>query len=278
MTSPRVSVVVPAFRQAAFIRQTMESVLSQEGVDLELIVADHSSDDGTWEAMNEYASDARVRLLVTPAGGGAEANFNRVSAEATGTYIKLLPGDDYLLPGALARQTALLDASPDAVLTAGRRMLVDARGDAIMRSYGLKGIKGPMEGSAAIRHAVRAGSNVFGEPGAVLLRRSALEAVGYWDFAYPYLVDEATYINVLLSGRFIPDFEPGAVFRLNNGQWSVALTSYQYEQVSGFHRALAARRPDIVSEADVRTGNAQAWLMAQRRRLTYRILKKRMSS
>jgi glycosyltransferase involved in cell wall biosynthesis len=278
MTSPRVSVVVPAFRQASFIRQTMESVLSQEGVDLELIVADHSSDDGTWEAMNEYASDKRVRLLVTPAGGGAEANFNRVSAEATGTYIKLLPGDDYLLPGVLARQTAMLDASPDAVLTAGRRMLVDARGDAIMRSYGLKGIRGPMSGEAAIRHAVRAGSNVFGEPGAVLMRRSALESVGYWDFAHPYLVDEATYINVLLGGRFIPDFEPGAVFRLNNGQWSVALTSYQYEQVSGFHRALAARRPDIISAADVRIGNTQAWLMAQRRRLTYRLLKKRMSS
>lgn len=277
MTAPKVSVVIPAYNNEPFIRQAISSVLDQENVDLELIVADHSSDDGTWAAMQEFADDPRVRLLTTEAGGGAERNFNRVSREARGEYIKLLPGDDYLLPGVLQRQVEALDGDPSAALTACRRTLIDARGDVIVRAYGLKGVKGPMSGADAIRHVVRTGSNVFGEPGSVLMRRKALADAGYWDFSFPYLVDQATYVNALLGGRFLPDPTPGAVFRMNNGQWSVALTGYQHEQVAGFHRALHERRPDIVSARDVRIGDARAWLMAQRRRLTYRILKKRMS-
>ena len=277
MTVPKVSVVVPAFNNEPFIRQTMRSVLDQDGVDLELVVADHSSQDGTWDAMSEFAGDPRVRLLSTPAGGGAEANFNRVSAEARGDYIKLLPGDDYLLPGALARQARALDEDDAAVLTASRRTIVDARGGTVIRAHGLKGVKGRLSGSDAIRRTVRAGSNIFGEPGAVLMRRQALESSGLWDFSHPFLVDQATYVNLLLKGDFIPDPEPGAVFRLNNGQWSVALTDYQYEQVSSFHRALSEANPGLLTRSDVRVGNRNAWLMAQRRKLTYRILQRRMS-
>lgn len=277
MSEPKVSVVVPAYNNEEFIAQTMRSVLDQENVHLELIVADHSSTDRTREQMELFADDPRVTLLTTAAGGGAEANFNRVSREARGEYIKLLPGDDYLLPGMLARQVAILDATPEAVLTACRRELIDAKGKTVVSAYGLKGIRGPMTGDQAIRHTVRAGSNVFGEPGSVLMRLTPLVESGYWDFTHPYLVDQATYVNLLLHGGFVPEPRPGAVFRLNNGQWSVALTDYQYEQVSSFHRSMHERAPHIVRASDVRVGNVRAWLMAQRRRLVYRILKKRMS-
>lgn len=277
MTSPLISVVVPAYNNEQFIAETMRSVLDQQGIDLELIVADHSSADGTWERMQEFAGDPRVRLMTTPSGGGAEANFNRVSREARGRYIKLLPGDDYLLPGMLSRQAAVLENSPDVVLTACRRQLIDARGKILIAAHGLKGVRGPLTGAQAIRHVVRTGSNVFGEPGSVLMRRDALERAGYWDFSHPYLVDQATYVNVLLEGDFVPDVVPGAAFRLNIGQWSVALTDQQFDQVSGFHRSMNERYPNIVSASDVRIGNVRAWLMAQQRRLTYRILQRRMS-
>lgn len=277
MSAPRVSVVVPAFNNEDFIEQTMSSVLTQKGVDLELIVADHSSADGTWDRMQRFGDDPRVRLLKTPAGGGAAANFDRVSREARGHYIKLLPGDDYLLPGMLKRQVDTLDADPAVVLTSCRRTLIDAKGKTVVASHGLKGVRGRLSGSDAIRRTVRAGSNIFGEPGSVLMRREALEASGYWDFSNPFLVDQATYVNLLLHGDFAPDFEPGAVFRLNLGQWSVALADRQFEQVSSFHRAIHERAPEIVSESDVRLGDVNAWLMAQRRRLVYRILRRRMS-
>jgi len=277
MTGPLVSVVVPAYNNEQFIAETMRSVLDQSDVDLELIVADHSSTDGTWDQMQIFADDPRVRLLSTPAGGGAAANFNRVSREARGTLLKLLPGDDYLLPGSLARQASAFATDASVVMTASRRRLIDARGKTLVAAYGLKGVQGPMSGSAAVRHVVRSGSNVFGEPGSVLLRREILESVGFWDFSHPYLVDQATYVRVLLHGSFVPDRTPGAVFRLNLGQWSVALADEQFDQVADFHRSMHQLRPDIVRSQDVRIGNARAWLMAQQRRLTYRVLQRRMS-
>ncbi|AZS41052.1 Hyaluronan synthase [Microbacterium oxydans] len=73
MTGPRVSVVIPAYNNAKVIGETIDSVLAQEGVDLELVIADHSSTDGTRAVIEQYESDPRVTLLDTPSGGGAPA-------------------------------------------------------------------------------------------------------------------------------------------------------------------------------------------------------------
>src|SRR6185369_16385153 len=67
----RVSVVVPSYNNAPFIEATMDSILGQTFEDFELVVADHSSTDGTWDRLQRYRADPRVRLLRTSAGGGA---------------------------------------------------------------------------------------------------------------------------------------------------------------------------------------------------------------
>ena len=94
----RVSIVVPAYRNARYLARTMDSILAQTFRDLEVVVADHASDDGTLEIAQGYASDARVTVLTTEAGGGAVRNWNRVSKEATGEFVKLVCGDDLIHP------------------------------------------------------------------------------------------------------------------------------------------------------------------------------------
>ncbi|MBN9181577.1 MAG: glycosyltransferase family 2 protein, partial [Microbacterium sp.] len=89
VTSPVLSVVVPAFDNGGTLAETLDSVLAQEGVDFELIVADHSSTDDTRAVMERYADDPRVRLMTTEAGGGAGRNWNAVTAAASGELIKL---------------------------------------------------------------------------------------------------------------------------------------------------------------------------------------------
>lgn len=272
---PTVSVVVPSFQQEQYIDATVHSVLDQD-IDVQLIVADHSSTDGTWERLQAYADDPRVTLLRTPPGGGAPANWHAATAPADGRYLKLLPGDDTLLPGTLRRQVALLDAHPGAVLTAGRRDIIDARGASVMRGRGLAGIARPMSGSEAIRAAVRSGTNPFGEPGAVLFRRGAFAAAGGWDDSHSYAIDEATYLRVLETGDFVPDLATASTFRLSGGQWSVALARAQAEQMAQLHAEVQARLPEVISAADVRRGNRRARLLAQQRRLLYTVLKGRM--
>ena len=81
--NPRVSVVVPAYNNAEYLAATLDSVLAQEFTDYELVVADHSSSDATAEILGRYASHPKVRVLPpTPTGGGALANWNRVSRHA----------------------------------------------------------------------------------------------------------------------------------------------------------------------------------------------------
>ncbi|WAB81875.1 glycosyltransferase family A protein [Microcella daejeonensis] len=274
--NPRLSVVMPTFNNAPFVEDAVESILTQDHDDFELVIADHSSSDGTWEKLQRFASDPRVRLLTTEAGGGAERNFNRVSAAAVGEYVKMVCGDDLLKPGVLARQSAILDDNPDAVLTACPREIVDARGRTIIASRGLAGLTRAMPGNEAVRVVVRSGSNQFGEPGSVMMRRRELEEDGFWFFTYPYLVDQATYCRILMRGRFVPDLTVGAVFRMNGGQWSVALRGSQAEQVKGFHRWLAEHHPDAVSPIDERIGNRRAALMAIKRQVAYIVLRNRM--
>jgi glycosyltransferase involved in cell wall biosynthesis len=276
-TPPRVSVVIPAFENAPYIRATVASVLAQTYPDLELVVADHSSTDGTWEILQEFAPDPRVRLLRTPAGGGAERNWNRVTQEARGELVKLVCGDDLLAPEALATQVAAFDAQGvGVVMVASARDIVDASGRVVIRGHGLGGLSGRVPGREAVRRSVVRGANIFGEPCCVLLLRSALETVGGWHGDPGYLIDQSTYCRVLLHGDLAIARGPLAAFRVSSAQWSVALAREQARSVAELHRQVAELAPGLLSSRDLRVGNARARLRAFQRRLVYLYLGRRM--
>lgn len=275
--NPRVSVVVPAYRNADYLPQTLDSILAQDYPDFELVVADHSSDDGTDAILSRYAEHPRVRVLTpTPTGGGAKANWDRVTFEARGELLKLVCGDDLIAPDALSRQVASLDAHPSAVLVASKRDLVDAHGKVVIAARGLGRLDGVVSGREAVRASVLAGTNLFGEPGCVLLRRDLLVRAGGWDNSHPYLIDQASYTSVMLQGDMVALRESLASFRINAGQWSVRLMRDQAAQAIAFHEALAAARPGLLSPAALLLGNTRARLMAHARRLAYLWLQRRM--
>jgi glycosyltransferase involved in cell wall biosynthesis len=275
---PRVSVVVPAYNSVAFIRATMDSVLAQTFPDFELIVSDHSSTDGTWEALQQYAADPRVQLHQLPKGGGAPANWNAVTERATGELVKLVCSDDLIYPTCLAEQVAAMDAHPGAVMVACSRDIVDAAGRPLIRGRGLGRLRGRVDGREAIRATVRSGTNIFGEPASVLLRRETLAAEGYWDGNHSYLIDEASYIRVLLHGDLVALPKPLAGFRVSDQQWSVHLMRTQAVEAKDYHRRLQRDRPGLLSAGDVRLGNAMADVTMLMRRAAYVYLGRRMKS
>jgi glycosyltransferase involved in cell wall biosynthesis len=274
--TPRVSVVVPSFNNASFIEATMDSILAQTFEDFELVVADHSSSDGTWQLLQRYTADPRVRLLQTEAGGGAARNWGRVTAAAGGELLKLVCGDDIIYPDCLLEQVAVMDANPSVVLVAAQRDLIDAHGGPVITRRGLNGLAGRVPGRVAARHTVVAGSNIFGEPACVLIRREALVRAGGWDARNPYVIDEATYVRVLLTGDFFGINRALAAFRLSSSQWSVHLAREQSDQVVRFHHQLADEVPGLLSRADLLRGDAMARGMAYVRRLAYVWVGRRM--
>lgn len=274
--SPRVSVVIPAYNNADFIERTVESVLAQTFEDFELVIADHTSPDQTWQLLQRFAVDPRVRLMRTPPGGGAPRNWNRVTQEARGDLVKLVPGDDVLAPTCLEQQVRAMDSSPDVRVVACRRVLVDARGEVLVPARGLPGMVGRVDGRQAVRRSVLRGSNIFGEPACVLLRRRDLQEVGGWDGRFPYLIDQATYSAVLLGGDLYAQEQPLASFRVSAGQWSVALARQQARQAIAFHHWLAQAHPGLLSRRDLAVGDQAARSMAVARRLAYLWLRRRM--
>jgi glycosyltransferase involved in cell wall biosynthesis len=274
--TPRVSVVVPSYNNVSFIEATMDSILAQTFEDFELVVADHSSADGTWERLQHYRTDPRVRLLRTEAGGGAARNWERVTSSARGELLKLVCGDDVIYPDCLRRQVEAMDANPSVVLVAAQRDLIDARGAILMSRRGLAGLTGRVAGRKAVRHTVVAGSNIFGEPACVLFRRQTLQDAGGWDGRHPYVIDEGTYVNVMLRGDFLGIDTSLAAFRLSSSQWSVQLAREQSHQVIEFHHQLANDVSGLLSRTDLLRGDARARGMAYARRLAYLWVGRRM--
>jgi glycosyltransferase involved in cell wall biosynthesis len=271
-----VSVVVPSYNNAGFIEATMDSILAQTFEDFELVVADHSSTDGTWELLKRYRTDPRVSLLRTETGGGAPRNWARVTSMARGELVKLVCGDDIIYPDCLGLQVEAMDANPSVVMVSAQRDLIDARGGIVKARRGLAGLKGRVPGRVAVRHTVVAGSNIFGEPACVLVRREPLEQAGGWDGRHPYVIDEATYVNVLLHGEFLGIDKALAAFRLSSSQWSVHLAREQSTQVVGFHHRLAEDAPGLLSRTDLLRGDTRARAMAYARRLAYLWVGRRM--
>jgi glycosyltransferase involved in cell wall biosynthesis len=126
---PRVTIGLPVYNGERFLRQAVDSVLGQTYGDLELVISDNASSDGTEQICRDYvAKDARVRYLRSETNLGAAWNFNRLLDAARGVFFKWVPADDACEPTYLARCVEALDRHPDAVLAYPRSIVIDAEG------------------------------------------------------------------------------------------------------------------------------------------------------
>jgi glycosyltransferase involved in cell wall biosynthesis len=124
---PLVSVLVKSYNHAAFIGETIRSVLAQSFQDFEIVVTDDGSRDGTPDVVKGFA-DPRIHLEVFPHNRGISQAMNATIARARGSYLAILNSDDFALPGRLERQTAFLDAHPNVGVVFGLPRTVDERG------------------------------------------------------------------------------------------------------------------------------------------------------
>jgi len=113
---PRVSVLMPTYKQAHFIARAIESVLAQEFSDWELIIIDDGSPDGTQQHGGPFLTDARIRYRKLSENVGLGAALNVALDEAQGEMIAYLPSDDVMYANHLGSLLQALDAHPDAIL------------------------------------------------------------------------------------------------------------------------------------------------------------------
>lgn len=107
--SPRVSFLVPVYNRAHLIKETVESALSQSYPNFEVVVCDNASTDDTWDVLQQFASEPRVRLFRNRKNLGPVRNWRRCLDEAQGEFAKLLFSDDLVYSHFLARTVPLLE-------------------------------------------------------------------------------------------------------------------------------------------------------------------------
>ncbi len=115
---PRVSVAVVTYNQRDFLEECLESILRQDYPNIEIVVADDASSDGTREMLLEYAASGRGEFVLRFAAenGGITSNQNVAASACSGKYLSWMAGDDLMLPGKLSKQVAIMENNPDCVI------------------------------------------------------------------------------------------------------------------------------------------------------------------
>ena len=132
---PQFSVTIAAYNHGKFIKEAINSVLSQTAQDFEIIVLDDGSTDGT-RAIVGSIKDDRIRYIYQPNSGFPAAGRNKAISLSSGRYIALLDGDDYWERGKLENAKAALDRDAGAALVCHNEAVV-YKGKILRRtSYG----------------------------------------------------------------------------------------------------------------------------------------------
>lgn len=244
---PKVSVLIPTYRYARFLREAIESVLQQRFSDYELIVSDDASDDGSAEIIAHYArQDPRICGHVHAANLGMVANWNWCLRRARGEYVKFVFGDDRLMhPHALGGMVELLEREPRASLAASARLILDEHSIATDVWDDL-GRSGYYPGTALIRACLVLDRNLVGEPSAVLFRRSA--AGRGFDPSLRQLVDLEMWFHLLCGAGLVYTSERLCAFRRHARQQTVVNQRHSVGEVENllvatrYHEHLAAAR------------------------------------
>jgi glycosyltransferase involved in cell wall biosynthesis len=127
--NPLVSIITPSFNQARFLEETMLSVLNQDYPNLEYLVVDGGSQDGSLEIIQKYAH--RLTWWVSEKDRGQTDAINKGFGRAKGEILAWLNSDDTYQPGAIAQAVAYLQAHPEAGMVYGDANLIDQQGKLI---------------------------------------------------------------------------------------------------------------------------------------------------
>ena len=185
---PLVTVVTPSLNHGRFIRDTIESVLSQGHPRVEYLVMDGGSTDETLTILASYGD--RLAWVSEPDGGQTQA-INKGWRRARGSIIAYLNSDDTYLPGAIEKAVAGLCAHPDAAAVYGEGYHVDEAGRVIER-YPTE----PFD-------PARLGQTCFICQPTVFLRRDVVERLGYLDESRRYCMDYDLWIRLARVSRFV---------------------------------------------------------------------------
>jgi glycosyltransferase involved in cell wall biosynthesis len=208
--TPRISIVMPSYNQAAFLEDAVMSILEQDYPNLEFIVLDGDSTDGSQTILEKYS--ARLTYWQSRPDKGQLDVLIKGFEMATGDLLGWVNSDDVLLPGALRAVAEAHARNPKAGLIGGNYILIDQAGKV----------------TRVKRHAAHAalfarfGMVAVNQPGSVVTRAAYTHVAGF-DRRFDYVMDTDLYFRILTSGYSYAHVDRWlAAFRIHSRAKTVA--------------------------------------------------------
>jgi glycosyltransferase involved in cell wall biosynthesis len=206
---PEVSVIIPAYNSANYLKDALDSVLGQTFKDFEVLVIDDGSTDETERLMRHYRS--RVRYIQQRNCGVSMAR-NRGIEESRGRYLAFLDADDKWYPSKLERQIKALRGRRDYRVCYSAFAVVDS--DLVL----ISAVHNQRQGSALEDLLTR--GNSVGTPSTVLCERSLFASAGNFDPALSQCADWEMWIRLASHTDFLYLDEPLVMYRQHNNNMS----------------------------------------------------------
>jgi glycosyltransferase involved in cell wall biosynthesis len=233
-----VDVIVPCYRYGRFLTECVRSVLSQADVQVRVLVIDDASPDDTLAIATALSSDPRVSLLRHVQNKGHIATYNEGIEWARADYLLLLSADDFLLPGALARATTLLEQRAEVGFVFGNAVALSDDGTRRpIRTRVLSGWRKPtrvMAGSDFIR--LTGATNSVPTPTAVVRTELQRRAGGYRS-ELPHSGDMEMWLRLASYADVGAVNADQAVYRRHSGNMS-----HEYQWLQDLEQREAAVR------------------------------------
>ena len=206
--NPVVSVLMSVYNDERFLKAAVESILAQSYTDLEFVIIDDGSSDGSAEVLRDV-KDARLKIAFSKRNWGLTASLNRGMRSCRGKYLARIDSDDIADPERLRRQVDFLEKQADIGIVGSSRLLIDEAGQVIGCSH-------PPADDLAIRWKSLLG-NPFGHPTIMLrmdlLKRHRLQ----YDRSFRTAQDYELWTRLLRVTRGANLREPLVRYRLRRG-------------------------------------------------------------
>ncbi|MGX2039762.1 glycosyltransferase family 2 protein [Methylocaldum sp. MU1018] len=205
MKTPSISLCIPIYNGARYLRECLDSAVGQDFADMEIVLVDDGSGDGSVEIAKQYVEcDVRIRLYQNERNLGLVGNWNRCVELARGEWIKFLFQDDALAPECLTAFARRMDPRIP-ILFCRRRIVFEGDIDeAIIRHYeSLPSVESLFPGAEYVGSPevvdtmlLKTRQNFLGEPTACMLHRSVFERFGTFDADLVQFCDFEYWIRV----------------------------------------------------------------------------------
>lgn len=198
LASPLVSVHIITYNQVDFITDTLMSALEQDYDNLEVVVSDDGSTDGTVDMILKFAEKYPDRLVPIVGGAnlGITGNSNRALARCSGKYIAFQGGDDVLYPGKIRKQVEWMESRESRVISGHDVEVFDSKTRKIL---GIKRQMMPNRSGFGAESIIKFGVASFYSGTSIMVRKSAIPSYGF-DERIPTVSDWKFTVDCLSSG------------------------------------------------------------------------------